>query len=113
MASRMVMVAMSAFLVCALLASTPEAARMQLERGEVVVAGVDGGHGTGNVHYWEQQREFIGRRPRLASSTRRDGVALATSRQVVSGDGGVKREVPGGSDPIHHGDMAPSSSTDP
>ncbi|OEL38047.1 hypothetical protein BAE44_0000934 [Dichanthelium oligosanthes] len=72
-------------------------------RGEVAaVASVDGGGSGGNVHNWEQPQGFLGRRPRLASFTRRDGVAL-TNGQVAVEDGGSKREVPSGPDPIHHG----------
>ena len=107
------MVAVAVFLVCAILASTPEAARMG-KRGEIVAAvGADGGGGTGNnVRYWEQQQQpgFIGQRPRLASFTRRDGVALQNGQVVAAGgeDAGSKREVPSGPDPIHH-PGAPSS----
>ena len=102
------MVAAVVFLVCAILAWTPEAARMG-QRGEVVAAaGVDGGGGSGNVRYWEQKQQqqqgFIGHRPRLASFTRRDGVALPNGPVAAGGgeDGGSKREVPSGPDPIHH-----------
>ncbi|RLM54548.1 CLAVATA3/ESR (CLE)-related protein ESR1-like [Panicum miliaceum] len=104
------MVAAAVFLVCTIMAWTPEAGRMG-QRGEVVAAaGVDGGGGSGNVPYWEQQQqEFIGRRPRLASFTRRDGVALPNGQVAAGGeDGGSKREVPSGPDPIHH-PGAPSS----
>ncbi|KAF8760474.1 hypothetical protein HU200_010096 [Digitaria exilis] len=91
------------FLVCAVLAMTAESTRMG-QRGELPVAGDDAGGGdSGNVRYWGQPQGFLGRRPRLASFTRRDGVA-------VSGEnGGSKREVPSGPDPIHHGGEAPSS----
>lgn len=103
--------AAAVLLVCAILAWTPEAARMG-RRGDVAVAGVDGGGGdSGNVRYWEweQQRGFVGRRPRLASFTRRDGVALPNGQAAGGEDGGSKREVPSGPDPIHHGGVAPSS----
>ncbi|CAN6201438.1 unnamed protein product [Urochloa humidicola] len=113
---RMATVAAAVFMVCAILASTPEAARMGMQRGEVAVAGrVDGGGvGSGNVRYWEQRRGFVGRRPRLASFTRRDGVVQPNNGQVAGGeDGGSKREVPSGPDPIHHGGVAPSSSAGP
>ncbi|CAN6163844.1 unnamed protein product [Urochloa humidicola] len=105
-------VATAVLLVCALLAWTPEAARMGLQmRGEVAVAPV-GGVGSGNVRYWEQQRGLVvGRRPRLASFTRRDGVAQPNNGQVAGENGGSKREVPSGPDPIHHGGVAPSSSS--
>ncbi|CAL5038828.1 unnamed protein product [Urochloa decumbens] len=105
------LVAVVVFTVCAILASTPEAARMGRQRGEVAVAG--GGVGSGNVRYWEQRRGLVGRRPRLASFTRRDGVAQQNNGQVLAGgeDGGSKREVPSGPDPIHHGGVAPSSSS--
>ncbi|CAL5048094.1 unnamed protein product [Urochloa decumbens] len=100
------LVAVVVFMVCAILASTPEAARMGRQRGEFAVAGVAGVDGGGNVRYWEQRRGLVGRRPRLASFTRRDGVAGGE-------DGGSKREVPSGPDPIHHGGVAPSSSAEP
>ncbi|TVU08701.1 hypothetical protein EJB05_42113, partial [Eragrostis curvula] len=108
MASRRIAaVVTAAFLVCALLTWTPEAARMG-NRGEVAVAGVNANDGgiRGNA----QRSEFIGHRPRLASFTRRDDVAPPSVR-----DGSSKREVPGGPDPIHHpGDgIPPSSSANP
>ncbi|CAN6169800.1 unnamed protein product [Urochloa humidicola] len=106
-------VATAVLLVCALLAWTPEASRMGLQRGEVAVAPVTGGGvGSGNVPYLEQQRGLVvGRRPRLASFTRRDGVAQPNNGQVAGENGGSKREVPSGPDPIHHGGVAPSSSS--
>lgn len=119
MASRMATAAMAAFLFCALLASwttTSEAARiMGRQTGDEVVgvaagAGNGGGGGSGNVHYWEreirQQRGLglVGRRPRLASFTPRDGGAAV---------GDNKREVPSGPDPIHHGDAPPTSAAAP
>ncbi|CAN6216698.1 unnamed protein product [Urochloa humidicola] len=109
-------VATAVLLVCALLAWTPEAARMgRLHRGEVAVAPVAGGGvvgSSGNVRYWEQQRGLVvGHRPRLASFTQRDGVAQPNNGMVAGEDGGSKREVPSGPDPIHHGGVAPSSSS--
>jgi hypothetical protein len=106
---RIAAVATAVILVCAILAWTPEAARMGRR-------GVDGGgSGSGNVRYlgeWEpQQQRFVGRRPRLASFTQRDGVALPNNGQVAGGGGGSKREVPSGPDPIHHGGLAPSSAS--
>ncbi|KAJ1259417.1 hypothetical protein BS78_10G153500 [Paspalum vaginatum] len=103
--SRTATVAMALFLVvCLILSSTLEAARMVGQRGEVAVAGVNGGGGRGNVRYLEQpqQQGFIGRRPRLVSFTRRGGVALPNG-QDAGEDGGYKREVPSGPDPKHHG----------
>jgi hypothetical protein len=109
---RIATVATAVLLVCAILSWTPEAARM-VPRGEFGVTGIDGGgDGSGNVRYWEseqqQQKGFIGSRPRLAPFTRRDGVAPPNNGQVAGEDGGSKREVPGGADPIHHGGMTPS-----
>jgi hypothetical protein len=113
MASRMA--AAAVIVVWALLTWTPEAARLLGKRSEVALAVA--GHAnaayggiTGNVHWKQQQRELfiIGRRPRLASFTRRD-----VAPPAVGGAGGRKREVPGGPDPIHHPDLLPASPANP
>lgn len=110
MASRMAAAAViAAFMVCALLTCAPaEAARaVEKKRGkQVAVAGRV--NAAGDVQ-WEQQQDFIGHRPRLASFTRHD-----VAPPSVAGDAGAnKREVPGGPDPIHHPGDSPSSPADP
>ncbi|KAK3130555.1 hypothetical protein QOZ80_6BG0495030 [Eleusine coracana subsp. coracana] len=119
MASRMAVILVYALLTC----WTPEAARVVgKKRGDdqVAVAGhvnnaADSGNIVGSVQWEHQQRELIGRRPRLVSFTRLNDVAPPSV--AVAGDGGGtnKREVPGGPDPIHHPDVTPptSSSSNP
>ncbi|KAL5200094.1 hypothetical protein ABZP36_021297 [Zizania latifolia] len=102
------------FLACALdRAWTPAgAARTFVQRGEVavVVANAGGRGGNDEQQYWSQGFAIVGRRLRLAQfSTRREDDIVAPPSSQVGQQDGAKREVPGGSDPIHHGSKPPSS----
>ncbi|KAG8075595.1 hypothetical protein GUJ93_ZPchr0006g41013 [Zizania palustris] len=109
------------FLACALdRAWTPAGAArtMMPQRGEVaaVVVVNAGGRRGGNDDddeqlQWSQGFAIVGRRPRLAAQFTRseDDTVAPPSSQVGGQQDGAKREVPGGSDPIHHGSKPPSS----